>query len=217
MTAAVNQVDVARAAWVASGSPELGERSTTDRCARCGRGEVAVTVRATVARTFTDFDRWSAPSGRRLCSGCAWVYRTRALRTGIHRVSTAPTLEVLTPTELARSLQSPTTDSVAIVLPLRPGRKHVIAQARWGHVCIEDLQLRWTSTSVVRLAAMTRLRDAGFTVRELMSPAPAHSTLMTLPATSWAAVFADWDTLGAWRSSPPHWQIGIRAWAREPR
>lgn len=207
---AVDYLDVARAAWLASGAAP-GDQSTTACCARCGRAEVSVTVRATVARTFTDFEGWSMPSGRHLCAGCAWIYRTRILRTGIHRVTTAPALTSLTSAGLAASLNIPVSSSAAIVIPLRPGRKHVLAQARWGHVCIEDLQLKWTHTSTIRLAAMTRLRRAGFTAGDLALPSPAHSILTTLPASSWSEVFADWDTLGPWRASPPYWQVGIRA------
>jgi hypothetical protein len=45
-------------------------------------------------------------------------------------------------------------------VPLRPGRKHLLPTATWGHVTVDDAQLPWSTTDTARLAATRVATDA---------------------------------------------------------
>lgn len=89
--------------------------------------------------------------GRPIAAGAvlcvrAWIYRTPELRSSMHLITRDPELCVLTSLALSELLDSPLGSDHAVVVPLRPGRKHVFPSARWGEVSVDDITLGWSVT-----------------------------------------------------------------------
>lgn len=122
-------------------------------CARCNRTTAVMTpVGQVISRRFTGYESWTNLAGRRLCAVCVWVYRHKPLRSDPHIVTRDPaTLRQATPALLHQVLSTPVAADTAVILPLRPGRKHLVPGARWGMVTVEDIQLTWTSADANRL------------------------------------------------------------------
>ena len=144
-------------------------------CARCGRrtGQLTPTGRVVSAK-FTGFDDWVGPPTFGVCRDCAWALHTKGLRLHplvVHR--TTPSVTTATRGELAALLAGPLPLQVSVTVPLRPGRKHLLPSARWGHVTTGDATLRWGPGDAARLHAMHRLRRGGFGGRMLDRPRPA--------------------------------------------
>lgn len=206
-------MDVLTTAWVAAGQPWVPDPGGRGTCARCGNsGTDLAATREVVSRVFTGYDGWVDPSGPGLCPACAWGYRTRALRTAAHMVIAHPLLlQQLSPVRLGDLLTEPLSPQVAVVVPLRPGRKHLFPAAVWGRVTVEDACLPWTGADATRLGVMRRLRALGFRPRMLTEPAPAWSVLRRLPRTWWSQVGADWDLLEPWRTRRPWFDLAAHA------
>lgn len=201
--------DVAAAAFAADGGhADPGE----DRCARCAATSVTVSpASAAVSRTFTGFDSWKCPAERGLCAPCVWAYRTPAWRRDIHRVTTDPGVDRLSPVKLGQILSAPLSVEVAVIVPLRPGRKHVLPHARWGEVAVDDVSLPWRSSDVALFAAVRRLRSAGFGVRDLREPSPPFQRMQTIAGRRWPAVLSDWEILAPMRPMSVWWELAMRA------
>lgn len=182
-------------------------------CARCGHETAVMTqVGRVVSKRFTAYDSWTDRGGRTLCAACTWVYTTPSLRTATHRITRSPhSLSELTPQGLHDALSAEIGADAAVVVPLAPGRKHLLPEAQWGRVTVDDLALDFTDADRGRLAAMTRLRAAGFTETALARPAPDHRTLTRTPPETWPEVLTDWDALAPWRSAAPWWHLSMRA------
>ncbi|QHE72650.1 hypothetical protein [Rhodococcus sp. WAY2] len=140
--------DVASAAYtVAEG---LAEVTTPDDrvtgCARCGRSTaVMIPVGQVVSRRFTGYESWTNLVGRNLCAVCVWIYRHRPLHTDAHIVTREPVMLRRANTALLHQVLSTTIDAdTAVIVPLQPGRKHLLPDARWGQVTIDDTTLTWT-------------------------------------------------------------------------
>ena len=121
----------------AVGIPEHTELS--DRfagCARCGHATTAMTpVGQVISRRFTGYESWTNLAGRHLCQVCVWVYRHRPLRSEVHIVTRSPaTLQAANPSLLRQVLAAPVGADTLVIVPLRPGRKHLLPDARWGFV-----------------------------------------------------------------------------------
>lgn len=203
--------DVASTAFAATGVAVEPGRS---RCARCVAEDVAVTpVSSVVSRSFTGFDGWGAPAEPGLCGACTWLYRTEHWRRRMHVVRAAgtPTVSAVTPRGLHRLLSRPLADDWAVVVPLRPGRKHVLPHARWGMVAVDDGSFVWRNADVAALAAVSRLRLLGFGVRALSEPAPAWVVLRGVPEARWSSVLEDWEVLASRRGFPMWWELAMRA------
>ena len=206
-------MDVLTTAWLSRGAPRTVGRSLDGSCARCGRDDLdLITVDAVVSRVFTGFDGWRDPCGLGLCPACSWGYRAPELRTVNHLVTAdPPSLKQLDVTALGDLLTTPLRADVAVVVPLRPVRKHLFPTAVWGRVTVDDAHLPWTTADTVRLAAMHRLRAAGFGSRMLAEPAPPWPMLRRLPAGQWVQTLDDWRALGPWRSRRPWFDLAVRA------
>lgn len=203
--------DVAAAAWrsvVVRGSRQVSAQC----CARCaGTTGPSSLVRQVVSRTFTAYDDWRYPAGTHLCAPCSWMYRTRSLRQYAHKVSSRPSLTVLTSHALRMLLSRPLLGGFSVVVPLRPGRKHILPHARWGHVAVDDATLPWTASDVAALAAVIRLRRSGFGVRALAESSPPFPPLRDLSPRRWPQIFADWESLDPYRRIAPWWGLALRA------
>ncbi len=156
---------------------------------------------------FTDFDGWAAPTGAGLCPPCAWAYATPELRLRPHLiVRDPPGLRALTLDELGGLLRSgPIQSGWSLLVPLRPGRKHLAPLATWGRIRVDSASLHWSTADVCRLQSVTRLRAQGFGSRMLAQEAAPYSVLRRLPAASWAAVLRDWERLSPWRAPDSPW------------
>jgi hypothetical protein len=164
-----------------------------------------------VSRVFTAFDDWHNPSASGLCPACTWGYRAPGLRSRAHLVTEAPQLRQLTHRGLQQLLAAAVPAHVALIVPLRPGRKHLVPEARWGRVTVEDTQLSWGAADATRLAVVRRLRAAGFGPRMLTDPAPSWSVLRHLPPADRADTLRDWAALDGWRRRRPWLEVALHA------
>ncbi|WP_257226594.1 hypothetical protein [Rhodococcus opacus] len=182
-------------------------------CARCGLVTTVMTpVGQVISRRFTGLEHWTNLAGRHLCQVCVWVYRHRPLRTHAHVVTRRPGALTQGNRQLLRQvLSAPVSSDVAVIVPLRPGRKHLLPAAQWGHVTTDDSHLTWSESDAARLTVMSRLRRLGFTETMLSDEAPRYAILHRVPADQWAMVFDDWERLDAWRHADPWWQVRIHA------
>lgn len=212
---------VLECAWHAAGTPVI-PGSTTDpvigSCARCGQRAQLTPTRHVVSKVFTAFDTWVSPSGAGLCPICTWGYTRSELRTHPFLIGQDQTMVRLSRLSLVDLLTAgPLSGSLAVVIPLRPGRKHLMPDASWGRLTLDDIQLPWSRTAAGRLAATVRLRGYGFGSRMLAQPAPPWSVLHRLPAAEWAAVLDDWSRLDPWRPHSPWLDVALYATLQETR
>lgn len=206
-------MDVLTTAWLSCGAPLTVGRPVGGSCARCGRDDLSlVAAAAVVSRVFTGYDGWRDLYSPGLCPVCSWGYQALELRTFIHLVTADPPfLQQLDVTALGDLLTTPLGPDAAVVVPLRPGRKHLFPTAVWGRVTVDDAHLPWTAADAARLAAMQRLRYAGFGSRMLTEPAPPWPVLRRLPAGQWVQTLDDWRALDLWRLRRPWLDLAVRA------
>lgn len=194
-------------AWRAAGSPMRTDIAIAGICARCGKPAELSPARAVISKTFTGFDGWIDPSGHGLCPVCCWGYDVDALRLSPHLVDAdPPRLTCLTKGQVGELLQRGRLGSGhALVVPLRPGRKHLMPIAGWGRVTIDNTQVPWGEDDAGRLRVLARLRGLGFGTRMLAAPAPAYPALRRLPAKDWPQVISWWGELDPWRTADSPW------------
>lgn len=198
-------LDVLTAAWAAAASP-AHPNGTSGSCARCSTAGAAFATRSVVSKTFTSYSSWANPSGSRICARCAWAYQTADLRLNPHLVTGQPSLSKLSRPAVAALLAAGHLDpTTALIVPLRPGRKHLIPEAGWGRVTLDDVQLPWTARDAARLSVVVDLRRRGFGSRMLTEAAPPWLVLRRLPTTSWAQVMDFWAQLQPWRAPASPW------------
>lgn len=211
-------MDVLGAAWAAAGKPPPTqlEHNGAGKCGRCGRLSELVATRGVVSRVFTAWDNWHDLAANGVCHACAWGYRHPPLRTAVHLVTTAPTFRPLMAAQLHAVLSSPLPPAMAVIVPLRPGRKHLIPEAGWGRVTVDDARLPWSAGDADRLAAMTRLRQHGCGPRMLAEAAPPFGVIRRADPHTRAAMLADWDRLAPWRRNRQWLDVGLRATTTTP-
>lgn len=200
-------MDVLTAAWVGAGSPSPHAAPLTGECSHCRSPDHLVPVRAVVSKQFTGFDGWANPSGRGVCPGCAWGYSTVELRAGAHLVTRdPPTLSRLDRAAVADLMRlGPLNADRALVVPLRPGRKHLLPAAVWGRVSVEDVDLSWSDQEVHRLRQVDRLRALGFGSRMITAPAPPFQVMKTLAPRRFRQALDAWGQLEPWRQPGNPW------------
>ena len=200
-------MDVLTAAWTAAGAP-TSPSSIHGPCARCGRQASLTATRTVVSKVFTSFDSWVHPAGAGVCPSCAWGYRTPDLRSSAHMVTRSPKygLSSLTRPAVLEVLTSGRLNvDAALVVPLKPGRKHLIPDAVWGQVTLDDVHLPWTTAAADRLQVVADLRSRGFGTRMLEEPAPPWPILRRQPRADWILVMAAWVQLDPWRTPASPW------------
>lgn len=200
-------MNVLTAAWMGSGSPQPDNLGRRGACARCGSEAELVPVGTAISKTFTGFDGWRDVTGRGLCPPCAWGHSTATLRSNPHIVRRdPPCLAAQTRSQVAETLLAGGLPvDVAVVVPLRPGRKHILPTASWGRVNVDDTQLAWTSRESHLLTDVVDLRGAGFGSQMLREATPPFGALSKLPRHQWAAVLDAWGRLAVWRSPDNPW------------
>lgn len=212
-------MDVLTAAWTGAGAPGPGPAAAPGGCARCAAEADLVPARTAISKVFTGYDDWASPSGAGLCPACAWGYATPALRSYIHAVTDRPPmLRRLDRAQAHRLLAAaPMRPGIALLVPLRPGRKHLLPAAVWGRVTVDDVRLPWTAADAQRLQLVARLRGQGFGTRMLREPAPPFPVLRRLPVDQWATVMNSWSELDPWRTQPAPWlELALHITAAHP-
>lgn len=190
---------VLRAAWIAAGQPRGSGQMREGSCARCGEhGPTSTTL--PVSKTFTAYDEWRIPVGG-TCAACGWGYSTAELRQSAHIVTRDPSVRAASRSEVCDLLSKPVPADHAVVVPLRPGRKHLVPVAQWGTVTVDDVSLGWTVDDAKRLGVVQQLRVYGFSGPTLLSPAPPFTTLRRQPKQQWGDVLRAWAVLDPWRSA----------------
>lgn len=194
-------------AWRAAGAPLRSDIALAGICARCGRPAELTPARHAVSKSFTGYEEWVDPSGHGLCATCCWAYSTDQLRLSAHLVTADPiSLTALDKAQVGELLErGPIGAGDAVIVPLRPGRKHLLPVAAWGRVTIEDAQLPWSAADAGRLTVVARLRSLGFGSRMLAAAAPAFSQLRRLDPEMWPQVLAWWAELADWRTPDSPW------------
>lgn len=212
---------VLECAWQAAGAPTGAASATATvggHCARCGTPAPLTATRHVISKVFTGFDTWTNPTGAGLCPTCSWGYTTPALRTHPHLVGQDQTMVRLARPALAGLLAAgPLAADRALIVPLRPGRKHLLPDAAWGRVTLDDIQLPWPAAAAARTAATGRLRRRGFGSRMLTHPAPPWQALRRRPSGEWAAILHDWSQLEPWRPRSPWLDLALYATLQETR
>lgn len=200
-------MDVLTAAWVGAGSPTPHAATLTGECSHCGAQDDLVSVRSVVSKQFTGFDGWANPSGQGVCFGCAWAYSTTELRAGAHLITRDPAaLAPLDRAGVAARLRSgPIGAGEALVVPMRPGRKHLLPTAVWGRISIEDIDLVWGRQEMCRLGMVDQLRAMGFGSRMLTAPAPPFQVMKTLTTPQFRQALQAWGQLEPWRQAGNPW------------
>lgn len=198
--------DVVVVAWRASGSPTPAGAMRQGVCARCGLDTLVTSTAGVVSDTFTGFDAWAHPGGPTMCAACAFAYTPR-LRSSAHQITRDPgVLEALSRTEAGCVLSGGSlSPDVAVLVPLRAGRKHLLPDARWGCVRVDDATLGWSHQDAARLRSVARLVAAGFPRGCLAEPAPPHRFLSRIPRQDWAGIFVAWDLISRWRTPASPW------------
>ena len=201
-------MDVLTAAWLGSGyQPDAPASHRDGSCARCGADAALTPTGTVVSKSFTAFDGWRDVGGRGLCPPCAWGYTAPALRQVPHQVLREPArLIALTVAQVAiRLLLGRLQEGGALVVPLRPGRKHLMPSAGWGRITVDNAELSWTDREASLLGDVLTLRRAGFGTRMVREPAPPYTVLRRRPTATWAALLDAWARLAPWRSPDNPW------------
>ena len=204
--------DVVEVAWRAHGSPSAAVATLDGACARCGTADSLTITRRVISRNVTAFDDWVDPAGPGLCRACTWAYRSPMLRTIPHLVVRFP--EMLTPLptdQLCAQLRKPVTPDVTVVVPLRPGRKHVLSGAAWGHIATDEHLLTWTLEDVHRLGLVERLLALGYRASQLLQPAPPYPETSSLRTIDAAWSLQAWHDLAPWRTRTVWMAVAVRA------
>lgn len=179
-------------------------------CARCGAFEQLVDVRKVVSRKFTAYDGWVAPGGAGICHACTWAYRSPLLRSVAHEVRQSP--ELLTPldrTRLGTVLSGPVPADMAVIVPLRPGRKHLISDAEWGCVTSEYGSVPWDEAAAQCVRTVHHLRRMGFSCSEIQQSALPWRKAATMTNTDLLEGMELWSSLDRWRQRPAWLEIAL--------
>lgn len=188
------------AAWRAE-HPDV-DLAAGGQCARCAGAAGAIPVEQVVSRKFTAWDTWSAVDADLLCPPCAWSYRTTRLRSQVLLITCDPdfpTSTALDPSGLRQALAGPVPSHVAVSLPLRAGRKHVLPVAGLGQVCVDGTNIAWSPGDAHRLDLVAHLRSTGAPARAFYDPAPPWGPLSR--STDPTRVLDFWAELEPWRAS----------------
>lgn len=210
---------VLECAWRAAGAPtHAGPEVGVGGCARCGSWGMLTATRAVVSKAFTAFDTWTDPSAAGLCTICTWGYSTTKLRSHPHLIGQNQTMVRLTRPALAELLTAGAMAvDRALVVPLLPGRKHLLPDAPWGRVTVDDIHLPWSAGAAAATAAAVRLRLHGFGSRMLTQSAPPWHALRRRPAHEWTGILHDWSQLDPWRPRSPWLDLALYATLKETR
>lgn len=197
-------MDVLHAAWQGSGCPTPpGLVFTAGHCARCETTGPVTPAGEVVSAKWTGWSSWRTAVNPVLCRACSWGYRTAELRAGAFLITSQPTMTALPASELLAILTTPLRFDWAVVLPLHRNRKHVLPEARWGRLCVDDAALEWTAADADRLQTMHRLRGLGFSTTSMARPAPPFPVLRKHAPGRYPDILRWWAEMAPWRPGTP--------------
>lgn len=208
-------MDPVYAAWTAAGTPRPADISTAPgHCARCGATGPIVATSRVVTSDFSGFDGWQQPTAGGLCAACTWCYRHASLRMHPHLVHRSPAqLSALTRSQLRDQLRHPLSPDLALAVPLRAGRKHVLPNAEWGRLTIDDVHVPWVKADAARLDTVERLRRDGVTTTQLAQAAPPYKLIAAASPDDAKGYREAWSQLLPWRQRPLWMQLATLATA----
>lgn len=198
---------VGAAAWQAAGRPRIMAATVAGvrECARCDRPDRLVSTGKVVSSSFCGFSTWSSPNGPGLCACCTWLFRDAGARTQIQHVLTDPSrLRPLTRTQLRHVLSRPIGALESLVVP-QSGRKHLLPEATWGLVTLDDAQIPWSQADADLLQIVATLRRRGAGEQALHGTTPPWALLRGLPARDRGEVMRLWSNLDSWRQGRMLW------------
>lgn len=199
------------AAWLAHHHTEPTSGTGEGICARCAAPTADGTATPTVvSKTFTSYDTWHTARGPLLCAPCAWAYTHRPLRLRPLQITQKPQLLELDHSQVLASLSKPLPGDQALTVPLQPGRKHLLPDAAWGLVTVDNATLQWTPDCATRLEHVTSLRSLGFPAGRLSEPVPPFELLRRIPTAQWADVLDRWSALDPWRPATPWMALALK-------
>lgn len=205
--------DTVHAAWRASHPSHPPLPPPADHaCARCASAGGQVAVREVVSKKFTAWDSWADPQAALLCTACAWGYRTRDLRADALMIvwdDAEPACRRVDAHELAAALEGPLPAHVALSVPLRAGRRHVLPVTEFGRVCVDGTNVTWSVGDARRLGLVQQLRRQGVPWRSFTEPTPSWRAVSSSPDPQ--AMLQAWDELRAWRASGVWLQVALAA------
>lgn len=213
-------LDPVYAAWLASGSPQEHAGSRVGSCARCLRhGTNHAPVTAIAGENFTGFTGWLGSPAGGICPACAWAYRNSSLRNAAHLITTQPAGLWLLPVPglYARLLGGPIAPYEALTVPLRPGRKHVLPEAQWGMVLVDDTAIQWTPVDTHRLQLISNLRDSGATPTQLRAPTPPWTLVKNASPATRSRLMAQWQAIDPWSTRRPWMDVALLATNKHAR
>lgn len=197
---------VSAAAWRARSPLPTTAPAFTGACGCCGTIGDLWPARDAISRNFTAYDQWTHPAHPWLCAACTWTFTDPDLRTIPHLIVDPDQLQPLTTTDAFQLLAAgPLGLHQAVVVPLRPGRRHLMPIARWAHVCTDTGCLPWTPADAHLLTTYAWLRRLGFSPAELAQSAPAYPTLRRRPAAERGHILTTWQQLNPWRCPDSLW------------
>ena len=172
-------------------------------CARCGAPHGRVPVAGVVSRVFTGTDSWTQPAGHLLCRACAWAYSAPRAREAIRHVFRAPAaVRELTIAQAYGELSRGGLEaSASMVVPIRPGRRHLLPHAQWGRIATDHGCFAWSDADADRLQAVQRLRDAGVRMAAFTDAVAPWTVIVGARARGdLTQVLGDWESLRPWRA-----------------
>lgn len=181
-------------------------------CGRCGHRPAEIPVAEVVSRNFTGFDGWANPRAHEVCRWCAWAYRAAGGRSVMRVISRDPVgMRILTAGQVYELLQvGGLRAGYAVVVPLQPGRKHLLPVARWGSVTVDDAHLWWGAQDAARLRVAMRLRELGIPAVKLAAAAAPYRSVRRMSTARQAEVLSLWPQLQIWRGGRTPWMLLVQ-------
>lgn len=195
-------------AWQAAGSPcPMTPATGPSLCGCCGTTAETWPAKKAISRNFTGYDHWARPAHPWLCAACTWSYTDPALRDHPHLLTRTP--PAITQTSLDtianRLCQGPLTSDSALVVPLRPRRRHLLPHAAWGRISLDTATIPWTARDATLMSDYRWLRRQGFSATHITARAPDFTQLQRCPAQTRSQILSTWQRLHAWRCPDSPW------------
>lgn len=177
---------VSIAVYDAAGSPRPHSELSYSAglCGMCGPVELSAPAKDVVSKNFGSWSEIALDpvrNGRFLCVPCAWALKESDLRYKSSIITTTPSLNHPTQTEIQQVLlRGPLSNTTAVMVPVS-GKKAIILSAKWGMVASDFGAMHWQASHSAALKNILRLRALGFRESGLVEPYPPMVTLMGLP------------------------------------
>jgi hypothetical protein len=187
-------------AWVYSGKPEPLREYTQKQilhgqCSHCGHMGEIVLVKRVVSKYFTNWDTYSNADKPAWCNVCIWTFNEPNNRSEAGLFTDGKMYTCYQIQSLKEFLKNPL-DLESFAYAALKKSKHVLPYTKWGHVRIEDINLRWGTQETQWLASIERLNSLGFALGDIKKDeSPSFVTIVKLTAEETREAYALWETL----------------------